>query len=62
MFFSIHNTSIRRATFRVMKVSCYVIVDDSGNYVVFRELDVHMKIKKIITPCSESLRACVSVQ
>ena len=35
-----------RVTFRVMKLGCYVIVDDGGNYVTFHELNVRIKIKK----------------
>ena len=29
-----------------MKFGCYVTVDDSGNYVMFHELNVRIKIKK----------------
>ena len=36
-FFPIHNTSICRATFCVMKLGRYVIVDDGGNYVTFSQ-------------------------
>ena len=38
-----------------MKLGRYVIVDDSGNYVMFHELNIHVKIKKIITPHNKSL-------
>ena len=30
-----------------MEVGCYVTVDDGGNYVTFRELNVRKKMKKI---------------
>ena len=44
-----------------MKLGRYVIVDVGGNYVTFHELNIHMKIKKII-PHNESLgRLCSSV-
>ena len=33
----------REVTFRVMKLGPYIIVDDSGNYVTFHELDVRIK-------------------
>ena len=29
-----------------MKFSCYVIVDDGGNYAMFHELNIRIKIKK----------------
>ena len=32
---------------RVIKVGCYVTVDDGGNYVTFHELNVRIKIKTI---------------
>ena len=35
--FPIHNTSIRWATFCVMILGCYVIVDDGGNSVTFSQ-------------------------
>ena len=31
----------------VMKVGCYVTVDDCANYVTFHELNVRIKIKTI---------------
>ena len=37
----------RRESPHVMKVSCYVTVDDGSNYVMFHKLNVHVKIKKI---------------
>ena len=37
--------SPRRVTFRVIKVGCYVIVDDGVNYVTFHELNVCIKTK-----------------
>ena len=49
------NTSVPWATFRVMKLGHYVIVDDGGNYVTFHKLNIHIKIKKIITPHNDSL-------
>ena len=33
--------------FRVIKVGCYVTVDDGSNYVTFHELNVRIKIKTI---------------
>ena len=55
------NTSIRRVTFRVMKLGRYVIVDVGGNYVTFHELNVRIRIKKMINPHNESLgRLCSS--
>ena len=60
-FFPILNTSIRRVTFRVLKLGRYVIVNDGGNYVTFHELNVRIMIKKIINPHNESLgRLCSS--
>ena len=50
-------------TFDVMKLGHYVIVDNSGNYVMFHELNVRMKVKKIITPHNKSLGLlCSSVK
>ena len=47
--------------FDVMKLSHYVIVDDSSNYVKFHKLNVHIKIKKNITPHNKRLgRLCSS--
>ena len=34
-------------TSRVIKVGCYVTVDDGSNYVTFHELNVRIKIKTI---------------
>ena len=34
--------------FRVMKDGCYVTVDDGGNYAIFHELNVRVKIKLVI--------------
>ena len=60
-FFPMLNTSIRRVTFRVMKLGRYVIVDVGGNYVTFHKLSVCLEIKKIINPSNESLgRLCSS--
>ena len=61
-FHPIHNTSIRWATFRVMKHGHYVIVDDGSNYVTFHKLNAHIKIRKIpITPHNDSSsRLCSS--
>ena len=39
-----------------MIVSCYVTVDEGGNYVTWHELNVFVKIKKITNPQSVSLR------
>ena len=36
-----------QSMFRVMKVGCYVTVDDGGNYVTFHGLNVRIKIKTI---------------
>lgn len=41
--------------FHVLKLGCYVIVDGGGNFVTFHELNIRIKIKKIITPHNESL-------
>ena len=50
-------------TFDVMKLGNYVIVDNSSNYVMFHELNVRMKVKKIITPHNKSLGLlCSSVK
>ena len=48
-----------RVTFSVMKFGCYVIVDDGGNYVMFHELNVRIKIKKIII--KERSYSCTAV-
>ena len=37
----------RESRFGVIKVGCYVTVDDGGNYVTFHELNVRIKIKTI---------------
>ena len=53
-FFPLHNTSIRWATFRVMKIGRYVIADDGGNCTTFSQAVARIKIfKKIITPHNE---------
>ena len=39
-----------------MIVSCYVTVDEGGNYVTWHELNVFVKIKKITNAQSVSLR------
>ena len=44
-----------------MKLGRYVIVDEGGNYVAFHELNVRIRIKKMINPHNESLgRLCSS--
>ena len=45
----------RRVMFGVMKVGCYVTVDDNGNYVTFHKLNVRVKIKEITNAQSDSL-------
>ena len=41
-----------------MKVGCYVTVDDSGNYVTFHGLNVHIKIKTITKAQLDSVSNC----
>ena len=57
--FPIHNTSIRRVMFRVMKLGRYVIVDDGGKYVMFHELNIHIKITKNNKSSQRELRPSV---
>ena len=44
----------RGSRFAFMKVSCYVTVDDRGNYVTFHELNIRIKINKITKAQSDS--------
>ena len=63
MFFPIHNTSICWATFRVMILGRYVIVDDGGNSVTFSQA-VHSD-KEFLKNYNSSQRAwtaCIPVQ
>ena len=43
-----------------MKLGRYVIVDDGGNYVTFRKLNVLIKILEIITPHNDNLSCLCS--
>ena len=47
--------------FHVMKLGCYVTVDDGGNYVMFHELNVRIKIKKIIKECGYNCTAVLVI-
>ena len=38
-----------KVTFRAIKLGRYVTPGDGGNYVTFHELNVRIKIKKILT-------------
>ena len=55
-----HNTTICCRA-KVTQLGGYVIVDVGGKYVTFHMLNIHINIKKIITPRFVSLRQCVKI-